>query len=401
MPQMLPPQLPSRSTRASRSLHHHNSIVSWSAQSWHSHYLWTSWHGTDVAATSSWRGALRVAFSGIITCSSFLLLADCAFNPGGCADSFLGWILDVEVDGKGTNLWKEDRGGESAPGEDTRGGCSSRGWKPICGTVQQQNVWCADGFRCHSSVFGCRQLSAVWYRQPLWGYFAFHTQQCASKPLCGYDMFIPPATHWEAEMRTDATEWHWVMEKKLGDLKRMGVYEDIDALLEGKKTIGCRWVYEFKIDKSGSPPIYKIKRMGVYDELPEGKKPIGCRWVYEFKINESSGPPIYKTHLAAQGFSQVPFVDYGATFVPIERCDVSLTGETTNTKHTHKRSEAQWPSDAIHAKLVSETLIKSWLWMWVCNLFDFQRCKRFVSPPRGSFIVVRSYLQLILRVGRS
>jgi hypothetical protein len=25
----------------------------------------------------------------------------------------------------------------------------------------------------------------------------------------------------------------------------------------------------------------------------------------------------------------------------VERCDVSLTGETTNTKHTHKRSEAQ------------------------------------------------------------
>ena len=55
----------------------------------------------------------------------------------------------------------------------------------------------------------------------------------------GYDMFIPPATHWEAEMRTDAMEWHWVMEKELGDLKRMGVYEDIDALPEGKKEIGC------------------------------------------------------------------------------------------------------------------------------------------------------------------
>ena len=25
----------------------------------------------------------------------------------------------------------------------------------------------------------------------------------------------------------------------------------------------------------------------------------------------------------------------------VERCDVSLTRETTNTKHTHKRSEAQ------------------------------------------------------------
>ena len=40
-----------------------------------------------------------------------------------------------------------------------------------------------------------------------------------------------------------------------------------------------------------------------------------------------------------------------------ERCDVSLTEETTNTKHTHKQSKAQWPSDAIHTKLVLNTLI--------------------------------------------
>jgi hypothetical protein len=31
----------------------------------------------------------------------------------------------------------------------------------------------------------------------------------------------------------------------------------------------------------------------------------------------------------------------GRLLSDVERCDVSLTGETTNTKHTHKRSEAQ------------------------------------------------------------
>jgi hypothetical protein len=62
--------------------------------------------------------------------------------------------------------------------------------------------------------------------------------------------------------------------------------------------------------------------MGVYEdaeELPEGKKAIGCRWVYEFKINESGGPPTYKARLVAQGFSQVPFVDYDATFAPVAK----------------------------------------------------------------------------------
>ena len=98
----------------------------------------------------------------------------------------------------------------------------------------------------------------------------------------GYDMKIPPANHWEAERRTDAEEWRKVTEKELGDLKRMGVYEDAE-------------------------------------ELQEGKKAISCRWVYEFKVNESGGPPIHKARLVAQGFSQVPFVDYGATFAPVAK----------------------------------------------------------------------------------
>jgi hypothetical protein len=100
----------------------------------------------------------------------------------------------------------------------------------------------------------------------------------------GYDMSIPPATYWEAERRTDAAEWRKVTEKELGDLKKMEVYEDVEA-----------------------------------EELPEGKKAIGCRWVYEFKQSESGGPPIYKARLVAQGFSQVPFVDYGATFAPVAK----------------------------------------------------------------------------------
>ena len=95
-------------------------------------------------------------------------------------------------------------------------------------------------------------------------------------------MKIPPATYWEAERRTDVEEWRKVMEKELEDLKRMGVYEDAE-------------------------------------ELPEGKKVIGCRWVYEFKTNESGGPPIYKARLIAQGFSQVLFVDYRVTFAPVAK----------------------------------------------------------------------------------
>jgi hypothetical protein len=97
----------------------------------------------------------------------------------------------------------------------------------------------------------------------------------------GYDMTIPPANHREAMLRSDAEEWKRVEEKELGMLKSMGVY--------------------------------------VEEVLPEGRKAIGNRWVFEFKIDPNGGPPIHKARLVAQGFSQVPFVDYDATFAPVAK----------------------------------------------------------------------------------
>jgi hypothetical protein len=64
-----------------------------------------------------------------------------------------------------------------------------------------------------------------------------------------------------------------------------------------------------------------LKGMGVYVEeiLPEGRRAIGNRWVFEYKINPDGGPPIPKARLVAQGFSQIPFVDYDATFAPVAK----------------------------------------------------------------------------------
>jgi len=97
----------------------------------------------------------------------------------------------------------------------------------------------------------------------------------------GYDTTLPPANHREAMMRTDADEWRKVEEKELRMLKEMGVY--------------------------------------VEEVLPEGRKAIGNRWVFEFKLDPDGGQPTYKGRLVAQGFSQVPFVDYDATFAPVAK----------------------------------------------------------------------------------
>jgi hypothetical protein len=87
--------------------------------------------------------------------------------------------------------------------------------------------------------------------------------------------------HREAMMRSDAEDWKKVEEKELEMLRSMGVYMD--------------------------------------EELPEGRKAIGNRWVFEFKLDVDGGLPIYKARLVAQGFSQVPFVDYDAMFAPVAK----------------------------------------------------------------------------------
>jgi hypothetical protein len=74
----------------------------------------------------------------------------------------------------------------------------------------------------------------------------------------GYDVTTPPGNHREAMMRHDAEEWKKVEDKELAMLKSMGVYVD-ENLPERRKAIGNRWVFEFKLDVEGGPPIYKAR----------------------------------------------------------------------------------------------------------------------------------------------
>lgn len=63
-----------------------------------------------------------------------------------------------------------------------------------------------------------------------------------------------------------------------------------------------------------------LKRMGVYvdEKLLEGWKAIGCRWVFEFKL-QLPADAIHKARVIAQGFSQIPFVNYNSTFTPVAK----------------------------------------------------------------------------------
>ena len=91
-------------------------------------------------------------------------------------------------------------------------------------------------------------------------------------------MLIPPATYDEAVQQPDHEQWLKAMKTELQTMKDMNV------------------------DKVA--------------ELPEGHKAIRCCWVLEFK-EDNKGSSVYKAWLVTQGFSQVPWIDYGATFTPV------------------------------------------------------------------------------------
>jgi hypothetical protein len=93
-----------------------------------------------------------------------------------------------------------------------------------------------------------------------------------------YDMSIPPATHDEAVKRSDHVHWLNAMKAELSTMKEMNVYQ--------------------------------------LTTLPEGWKAIGNRWVLESK-EDNKGGSAYKARLVAQGFSQIPGVDYSTTFAPV------------------------------------------------------------------------------------
>jgi len=60
----------------------------------------------------------------------------------------------------------------------------------------------------------------------------------------------------------------------------------------------------------------------VLENLPPGRKPVGCRWTFLIKFGPNGIIIRFKARLVAQGFSQIPGIDFDDTFAPTVRQDV-------------------------------------------------------------------------------
>jgi len=72
-------------------------------------------------------------------------------------------------------------------------------------------------------------------------------------------------------------------------------------------------------EKSIEEELDVLKAAGKWElaDTPEGANIVGSKWVFRAKKDSAGNVVHYKAHLVAQGFSQVPGVDYFDTFAPV------------------------------------------------------------------------------------